>query len=152
MLVHLKFRITLQDDRADQLKGLARLSAIVAGFSMSSFLEFNFDASTVPSSLLIAYGISTSLVVCLCSSQLQNSCDSQTSHLASLRYLTPNYRDSPGTSACASRMAEHHLSTTPGRDMGRAVLCGTKKLAKGQPNCWIIYCKSGLCTEGVAAP
>lgn len=57
--------LLVQDDRADQLKGLARLSAIIAGFSMSSFLEFNFDASTVPLGLLIAYGISTSLVVSL---------------------------------------------------------------------------------------
>ena len=52
-----------QNDRANQLKNLAKLSAIIAGFSMSSFLEFNFDPNTVPSGLLIAYGLTTAAVV-----------------------------------------------------------------------------------------
>ena len=53
----------MQDVRANQLKNLSRLSVVVAAFSMSSFLEFNFDATTVTSGVLVVYGITTAAVV-----------------------------------------------------------------------------------------
>lgn len=53
----------MQNDRANQLKNLSRLSVVIAAFSMSSFLEFNFDSSTVSNGILITYGITTAAVV-----------------------------------------------------------------------------------------
>lgn len=56
----------MQNDRANQLKNLSRLSVVIAAFSMSSFLEFNFDSSSVSDGMLIAYGITTAGVVSFC--------------------------------------------------------------------------------------
>lgn len=53
----------MQALRRKQLSILAKLSAIIAGFSMSSFLEFNFDPSVAATGVLLAYGITTTLVV-----------------------------------------------------------------------------------------
>ena len=53
----------LQDERAAQLRHLARLSALVTGFAMASFLQFNFDVNSVQSGVLVAYAATTALVV-----------------------------------------------------------------------------------------
>lgn len=46
-----------------QLRNLAKLSALVAGFAMASFLQFNFDISLVQTSVLTGYALVTALVV-----------------------------------------------------------------------------------------
>ena len=53
----------VQDERAAQLKSLARLSALVTGFAMASFLQFNFDVDSVQAGVLVAYAATTALVV-----------------------------------------------------------------------------------------
>ena len=53
----------LQAERAVQLRNLAKLSALVAGFAMASFLQFNFDTSIVQPSVLTGYALVTALVV-----------------------------------------------------------------------------------------
>jgi cytochrome bd-type quinol oxidase subunit 2 len=53
-----------QEERAAQVRNLSTLSALVAGFAMASFLEFNFDVSGINEGLMLAYGITTALVVC----------------------------------------------------------------------------------------
>ena len=52
-----------QDERAAQLRHLARLSALVTGFALASFLQFNFDVNSVQSGVLMAYAATTALVV-----------------------------------------------------------------------------------------
>ena len=42
---------------------MTNLSALLAGFAMASFLQFNFDDSTVNIGVLIAFGLTTSVVV-----------------------------------------------------------------------------------------
>ena len=53
----------LQAERAVQLRNLAKLSALVAGFAMASFLQFNFDTSIVQPGVLTGYALVTALVV-----------------------------------------------------------------------------------------
>ena len=52
-----------QAERAQQLKYLSKLAALVAGFAMASFLQFNFQPSTVQRGVLTCYAIVTSAVV-----------------------------------------------------------------------------------------
>ena len=42
---------------------MTNLSALLAGFAMASFLQFSFDDSTVNIGVLIAFGLTTSVVV-----------------------------------------------------------------------------------------
>ena len=53
----------LQNDRAAQLKNLTTLTAFVAGFAMASFLQFGFSDDSVGEGVLMAFGITTALVV-----------------------------------------------------------------------------------------
>eukprot|EP00884_Botryococcus_braunii_P013083 jgi/Botrbrau1/21776/Bobra.0190s0004.1 len=53
------------EERSEQVRNLSTLSALVAGFAVASFLEFNFDVTIVPDGLLIAYGITTALVAAM---------------------------------------------------------------------------------------
>lgn len=53
----------LQAERALQLKNLSKQAALVAGFAMASFLQFNFDPSTVQRGVLTCYAILTASVV-----------------------------------------------------------------------------------------
>ncbi len=47
---------------------MTNLSALLAGFAMASFLQFGFDDSTVNVGVLVAFGLTTSVVVRPCSS------------------------------------------------------------------------------------
>ena len=42
---------------------MTNLSALLAGFAMASFLQFGFDDGTVHIGVLIAFGLTTSVVV-----------------------------------------------------------------------------------------
>lgn len=50
-------------ERSEQVRNLSTLSALVAGFAVASFLEFNFDVNDVPTGLAVAYATTTALVV-----------------------------------------------------------------------------------------
>jgi hypothetical protein len=52
-----------QDERGEQLKNMTNLSALMAGFAMASFLQFNFDDSRVSTGVLFCFGLTTSVVV-----------------------------------------------------------------------------------------
>lgn len=56
----------MQDERGEQLKNMTNLSALLAGFAMASFLQFGFDDSTVNIGVLIAFGLTTAVVVRPC--------------------------------------------------------------------------------------
>ncbi|KAK9829265.1 hypothetical protein WJX72_004859 [[Myrmecia] bisecta] len=65
------------DEHAEQLKNLANLAALTAGFAMSSFLQFSFDNNASQPGVLIAFGVTASLVaaldfiaMCLCNLML----------------------------------------------------------------------------------
>ena len=72
-----------------QLRNLAKLSALVAGFAMASFLQFNFDISTVQNGVLTAYALVTALVVRWQISSLERHMrDCAATMLVSRSYLT----------------------------------------------------------------
>ena len=51
------------NERAEQLRSIGNLSALVAGFAMTSFLQFTFDNSEAVKAVILGFGISTALVV-----------------------------------------------------------------------------------------
>lgn len=42
---------------------MTNLSALLAGFAMASFLQFNFDDDKVSTGVLFCFGLTTSVVV-----------------------------------------------------------------------------------------
>ena len=67
------------EERAEQLKSISNLAALVAGFAMISFLQFQFQVTDASQAITMGFGISTALVVsmrwiCLCAGlQLRGS-------------------------------------------------------------------------------
>ena len=53
----------LQDGSAEQLRAMGQLSALVAGFVMVAFIQFGFDPTSVPTPVLLGFGISNALTV-----------------------------------------------------------------------------------------
>ncbi|KAK9840439.1 hypothetical protein WJX74_009950 [Apatococcus lobatus] len=53
------------NERAEQLRSIGNLSALVAGFAMTSFLQFTFSNSETVKAVILGFGISTALVVAL---------------------------------------------------------------------------------------
>ncbi|CAL8469231.1 g8772 [Coccomyxa elongata] len=53
------------EERAEQLKGISNLAALVAGFVMISYLQFGFDTDEQNPNVLIAFGFTTAVVVAL---------------------------------------------------------------------------------------
>lgn len=51
------------NERAEQLRSIGNLSALVAGFAMTSFLQFTFNNSEAVKAVILGFGISTALVV-----------------------------------------------------------------------------------------
>ena len=51
------------EERAEQLKGISNLAALVAGFVMISYLQFGFDIQGQDPSVLISFGFTTAVVV-----------------------------------------------------------------------------------------
>ena len=51
------------EERAEQLKGISNLAALVAGFVMISYLQFGFDVSGQNPNVLVGFGLTTSVVV-----------------------------------------------------------------------------------------
>lgn len=60
----------LQDEHADQLRGLAQLSALLASFGIIAFIQFGFDATQLPRGLLLMFAIANALTVRLCQNRL----------------------------------------------------------------------------------
>lgn len=52
-----------QDQRTEQLRGTAFLAALVAGFVMMSFVQFEFDPESISPAMLLGFGITNSLTV-----------------------------------------------------------------------------------------
>ena len=61
--------VLVQEERQEQLKAVAELASVVAGFLMISFLQFNFDSSKVLQPLQLAYAASAALTARACSCQ-----------------------------------------------------------------------------------
>ncbi|EIE21155.1 hypothetical protein COCSUDRAFT_17677, partial [Coccomyxa subellipsoidea C-169] len=53
------------EERAEQLKGISNLAALVAGFVMISYLQFGFNTEEQNPNVLIAFGFTTAFVVAL---------------------------------------------------------------------------------------
>lgn len=53
------------EERAEQLKSISNLAALVAGFAMISFLQFQFQVTDASQAITMGFGISTALVVAL---------------------------------------------------------------------------------------
>ena len=51
------------EERAEQLKSISNLAALVAGFAMISFLQFQFQVTDASQAITMGFGISTALVV-----------------------------------------------------------------------------------------
>lgn len=51
------------EERSEQLKGISSLAALVAGFAVAGFLQFEFTADMGSTALFFAFGTSTALVV-----------------------------------------------------------------------------------------
>lgn len=51
------------EERAEQLKSIGNMAALIAGFAVVAFLEFSADTDT--KALEIMFGLTTALVVCL---------------------------------------------------------------------------------------
>ena len=56
------------NERAEQLRSIGNLSALVAGFAMTSFLQFTFSNDEAVKAVILGFGISTALVVCVSTS------------------------------------------------------------------------------------
>lgn len=57
----------LQDEHADQLRGLAQLSALLASFGIIAFIQFGFDPTQLHLGLLITFAVANALTVSLLS-------------------------------------------------------------------------------------
>ncbi|KAK9864773.1 hypothetical protein WJX84_003487 [Apatococcus fuscideae] len=53
------------NERAEQLRSIGNLSALVAGFAMTSFLQFTFSNNEAVKAVILGFGISTAFVVAL---------------------------------------------------------------------------------------
>jgi hypothetical protein len=53
------------EERAEQLKAISNLSALIAGFALVSFLQFEFAADAASESVQLAFGVSVALTVLL---------------------------------------------------------------------------------------
>jgi calcium release-activated calcium channel protein 1 len=51
------------EERAEQLKSIGNIAALVAGFAVVAFLEFQAEWSKLNTTLAAAFGLSTALVV-----------------------------------------------------------------------------------------
>ena len=51
------------EERAEQLKGISNLAALVAGFALVSFLQFDFSASAGGEGVQFAFGLTIALTV-----------------------------------------------------------------------------------------
>ncbi len=52
-----------QDEHAEQLRGLAQLSSLIASFGIIAFIQFGFEPTEQPLGLLIIFSISNALTV-----------------------------------------------------------------------------------------
>lgn len=51
------------EERAEQLKEVSNISALIAGFALIAFLEFSFEVDKIPSILVYGFGLTTALTV-----------------------------------------------------------------------------------------
>jgi calcium release-activated calcium channel protein 1 len=51
------------EERAEQLKSIGNMAALVAGFAVVAFLEFQAEWAELSTALAAAFGFSTALVV-----------------------------------------------------------------------------------------
>ena len=51
------------EERAEQLKEVSNISALIAGFALIAFLEFSFDIHDTPVLLVYGFGLTTALTV-----------------------------------------------------------------------------------------
>ena len=51
------------EERAEQLKEVSNISALIAGFALIAFLEFSFDIHEIPKVLVYGFGLTTALTV-----------------------------------------------------------------------------------------
>lgn len=64
-----EYPVRVKEERQEQLKAVAELASVVAGFLMISFLQFNFDSSKVSQPLQLVYAASAALTARACSCQ-----------------------------------------------------------------------------------
>lgn len=53
----------LQEERIEQLSTVSELAALITGFEMIAFLQFNFDPTKIDQTLQLAYAITSALTV-----------------------------------------------------------------------------------------
>ena len=51
------------EERAEQLKAISNLSALIAGFALVSFLQFDFSPSAASEGVQLAFGLTIALTV-----------------------------------------------------------------------------------------
>jgi calcium release-activated calcium channel protein 1 len=51
------------EERAEQLKGISNLAALIAGFAMVAFLQFQFLPTDAPQFVFVLFGITTASTV-----------------------------------------------------------------------------------------
>lgn len=51
------------EERAEQLKEVSNISALIAGFALIAFLEFSFNIDEVPRALVYGFGITSAVTV-----------------------------------------------------------------------------------------
>lgn len=51
------------EERAEQLKEVSNISALIAGFALVAFLEFSFNIYDIPGTLVYGFGLTTALTV-----------------------------------------------------------------------------------------
>lgn len=51
------------EERAEQLKAISNLSALIAGFALVSFLQFDFDPNASSEGVQLAFGLTIALTV-----------------------------------------------------------------------------------------
>ena len=53
------------EERAEQLKAISNLSALIAGFALVSFLQFQFEPDAAAEGVQLAFGLTIALTVAL---------------------------------------------------------------------------------------
>mgnify|MGYP001810720819 CR=1 FL=1 len=51
------------EERSEQLKAISNLSALIAGFALVSFLQFDFGQDAASEAVQLAFGVSIALTV-----------------------------------------------------------------------------------------
>ena len=63
----------LQEERQEQLQAVTELAAVISGFEMIVFLQFQFDTTVIPRAVQLAYVATSGLTVSFALIKVHNS-------------------------------------------------------------------------------